>query len=148
MNTPEPSHELFEEMQREHEELRALLGNLHKVLAERLDKVQRVAELLASLVDHVETHFEEEEVAGFFDQIVDRAPRLSDNIERLRHEHQQLLGAVRQLNQVASQGNGSADWWQQLEQAFHQFSTELMHHESAENDLLQQAFTDDIGTGD
>ena len=77
-----------------------------------------------------------------------RAPRLSDNVESLKRDHQSLLSAVRKLNQVASQGNGSSDWWQQLEQAFHQFSTDLMHHESTENELLQQAYTDDIGTGD
>ena len=94
------------------------------------------------------THFAEEETAGFFDDVVDRAPRLSDRIDALRTEHQQLLAAIRRLNEVAGDGDGSADWWQRLEAAFHQFSNDLMHHESTENEILLEAYTDDIGAAD
>ena len=141
-------HEFFEEVQREHDELRELLGEVHRVLAERLEKVAEVSERLASLSEHVETHFQEEEIAGFFDQVVERAPRLSDRVDRLRTEHQALLGAVRSLYDAATQGDGSADWWKRMEGTFHDFSKDLMHHESHENDLLQEAYGEDLGTGD
>ncbi len=148
MNQTQSKHELFEEIRREHEELRVLLGDIKRMLGKRLETVASVAEMLASLGEHVETHFAEEETAGLFEHVVDRAPHLSERIEALRTEHQQLLSDVRRLSQVASAGDRSGDWWQQLETAFHEFSSGLMHHESAENDLLQEAYTDDIGAAD
>ena len=148
MNEPQTEHGLFEEMLEEHEELRELLGEIHRMLAKRLEAVASVSEMLASFGEHVETHFAEEETAGFFDDVVDRAPRLSDRIDALRTEHQQLLATVRRLNEIAGDGDGSADWWQRLEAAFHKFSNELMHHEHTENEILLEAYTDDIGTAD
>lgn len=148
MNQPQTKHELVEEIRREHDELRELLGNIHHMLAKRLETVAGVSEKLASLGEHVETHFAGEETAGFFDDVVDCAPRLSDRIDALRTEHQQLLSVVRQLNDVASEGDGSSDWWQRLEAAFHDFSNKLMHHEGAENEILLEAYTDDIGAAD
>ena len=148
MNDPQANHELFEDIRREHEELRELLGEIHQMLAKRLEAVANVSEMLASLGDHVETHFAEEETAGFFDDVTDRAPRLSDRIDALRRDHLELLATVRQLNEVAGSGDGSADWWERLESAFHEFSKDLMHHESAESEILIEAYTDDIGAAD
>jgi len=147
MNQAQSKHELFEEIRREHEELRELLGDVRRMLASRLETVASVAEMLALLSEHVETHFSEEETAGLFDQVVDRAPRLSDRIDSLRTEHQQLLSSVRNLNEAAA-GDSSGDWWKRLETAFHEFSSGLMHHESAENEILLEAYTDDIGAAD
>ncbi len=148
MSDAQQKHELFEGIRREHEELRELLGDLHRRLADRLEEVAGVAEMMASLDEHVQTHFNEEETAGLFDDVVERAPRLSERIANLRTEHQQLLAAVRELKQAADQGDGSADWWQGLNSAFHSFSKELMHHENTENDILMEAYTDDIGAAD
>jgi len=148
MTVERSPNEFCEAVRREHDELRSLLGDLHKILSQRLEEAHRVAALLASLVEHVEAHFREEEVDGFFDQVTERAPRLSHRVEALRREHESLLAAVRNVHEVATGNNGSPDWWQQLEEAFHQFSTQLMHHESAENELLKAAYEDDIGAGD
>lgn len=148
MNEPKSQHDIMEEIRREHEELRALLGDVHQMLAKRVETVAGVSEKLASLVHQVETHFSEEETAGFFDDVIERAPRLSDRIDVLRDEHRKLQAAVRHLQELAGQGDGSADWWQRLDSAFHDFSKELMHHESCESEILLEAYTDDIGAAD
>ena len=148
MPQSQSTHELMDQIHREHEELRDALGNIHRTLGRREAGVATVAEMLSSLGDDVETHFSEEETAGFFDDVLERAPRLSDRIDTLRAEHQQLSAAVEKLEEVATSGDGSADWWQQIETAFHEFSKELMHHESCENELLLEAYTDDIGAAD
>ena len=44
--------------------------------------------------------------------------------------------------------HGSPDWWEQLEECFNEFSQELSRHESAENAILQEAYTQDIGDQD
>ena len=59
----------YEQMRREHEELREILGTVGRTLAKRMETVANVAEMLSALIAHVETHFQEEEVAGFFDEV-------------------------------------------------------------------------------
>ncbi len=104
--------------------------------------------MFASLCNQIETHFGEEETAGFFDDIVAQAPRLSQQTEHVCDEHGCLLETVRKLANQANDGDGSTDWWQRLESAFREFSKRLMQHESKENDLLFQAYYDDIGSPD
>jgi len=139
---------LYEEIRREHEELRVLLGTVHRTLGERSETVTHVSEMLESLRDHVETHFTEEETDGFFDDVAARAPRVTDRTNELRNEHKLLLQNIRKLADTASSGDGSSDWWQRLDNEFHDFSKELMHHESKETELLQDVYTDDIGAAD
>ena len=143
----ESRHELFEQIEQDHAELRKLLSELHQVLAKKLESVARVAELVASLTDHLETHFEEEEATGVFEQVTAREPRLSDRASALYAEHDELRKTMHALNQAAKSGGGT-DWWEQLEVAFHDFSKGLMHHEHQENELVQEAYDQDIGAGD
>lgn len=148
MPNSQSKHNLIEEIRQEHEELREALGKIHQTLHKREAAVATVAKMLSLLGDDVEAHFSDEETAGFFDDVLDRAPRLSGRIDMLRNEHQQLSATVDHLQEVAISGDGSDDWWQRIETAFHEFSKELMHHESTENELLLEAYTEDIGTGD
>ena len=126
--------EIQEEIRREHEELRHLLGTVRRAISSRLEGVPRIGEMIASLAEHIETHFQEEEVYGLFDQIVDQAPRLAGKTDELRAEHVQLLGSVGTIVKTASGGDGSDGWWTQLDKHFLQFSKDLMHHESKENE--------------
>ncbi len=142
------AHEAYDRIRREHEELRELLGSVHRTLTKRLGTVADVSEMFASLCNQIATHFSEEEVAGFFDEIVAQAPRLSPQTEHLCNEHACLLETARKLADQANDGDGSDDWWQQLESEFHEFSKQLMQHENKENDLLWQAYHDDIGSPD
>lgn len=147
--TSEPTRrDTLEEIQREHEELRKQLGNVRQTLAKRLATVVNVAELIGKLCEEVETHFTQEEIDGFFDQVVEQAPRLSSNTEQLRAEHVRLRELIRDLSRCAGAGDGSDDWWERIEAQFHEFSKQLMRHESKENELLQSAYTDDIGQAD
>lgn len=138
----------YERIRREHEELRELLGFVHLTLPKRLETVASVSQMFASLCNQIETHFGREETAGLFDDIVAQASRLSQQTEHLRDEHGCLLEAARKLANQAKGGDGSDDWWQRLESEFQEFSKQLMQHESKENDLLFQAYFDDIGSPD
>jgi len=144
--TEKASH--YEEIRREHEELRALLGTVHRTLAEQKETVPHVSEMMASLCEHLETHFNEEEFDGFFDDVSQRAPRVTEITNELRDEHNSFRETIRGLAETAANGDASAEWWHRLEHDFHSFSTELMHHESKENELLQDVYTDDIGSAD
>ena len=148
MTEQQNRHALFDQIQRDHQELRNLLGEVHHVLARKLESVARVAEMVGSLANHIEAHFEEEEATGVFDEVSEREPRLSSRAKELRAEHDRLRQTVQALSQAAKSGDGAADWWEQLETAFHDFSKDLMRHEHQENELVQVAYEQDLGAGD
>ena len=148
MSKPETKHELLAQVQRDHEELREMLGIVSRTLSRRESSVPAVVEALTRLGRDVAQHFSDEESAGLFSDIESRAPRMADRVAELRAEHQRLADAIADLQNVAARGDGSDAWWEQVGRAYQVFSKELMHHESYENELLLRAYTDDIGSGD
>lgn len=144
----DPDHVFFEKVQSDNEKLRELLGGVTRIFAGGLENVDRAAESLASLASQLETHFEEEEIAGVFDDVVERAPHLSERVDQLKQQHNELRNAFAAINQSASSGDRTVQWWDNLSKAFHDFSTDLMHHEHTENELVQEAYTQDIGSKD
>ena len=148
MNERTASETRAEQIRREHDELRQLLGSVRRTLADRLETVASVAEKLSELCEHVETHFAEEETGGFFDQVLEKEPRFGERTQALQNEHVQLLAAVRKLAETSRAEGDSDDWWLRVEGEFHEFSKDLMRHESKENELLQDTLSVDIGAAD
>lgn len=138
----------FKEIAREHKRLSNHLGNLLRVLAERQRTVVELAVEFEKLKDELVQHFHEEDEGGFFDGIVEHAPRLSERIEALRQEHDRLLEQLNELQTKVDVPAPSPEWWQELERSFHDFSCELMRHEHRENEILQEAYGVDIGAQD
>ena len=136
--------DIIRRIEAEHEELRELLGTIHLALADELS-VAQVTRLLQSLADELQVHFNDEEEQGFFSQITDQAPRLSNQAEQLCREHDDMLSDVLNMINEARRGDGSATWRKELGDTFHTFSKRLMRHESNESDMLQQAYGEDVG---
>ena len=139
---------LLEEIRQEHDELRDLLGVINKALSGKLESVARVAELLNSLRTHIDHHFAAEEETGFFNEVTETAPRLSEKVDQLKEEHARLRVAIKALVEYAENSAGDADWWTETEKRFREFSKTLMHHESTENSILLDAYDTDIGDKD
>jgi iron-sulfur cluster repair protein YtfE (RIC family) len=140
--------EIIEAIRLEHEALRKKLGNVHSVLAGCHLAGEKVAAMLLELHDELVVHFTNEEFNGFFGEVTSRAPQLSPAADKLCAEHRDMLHKASELAQFARAGADSQEWWRELKTRFHVFSTQLMHHESEENSLLQQAYQDDIGAHD
>lgn len=148
MNDDAHIHESFEQIRREHAELRELLGSVSRALADREISLEQASEMFTSLRGQIVKHFETEEQGQFFEEIIDHAPRLSDRANATCDEHEQLLAQVKQMADLALEKAGTPDWWQQLNDQFHDFSKGLMHHESQEMELMQEAYGEDIGSKD
>ncbi len=146
MSDSQPA-DLCERIRQEHEELRELLGSVHRMLAGPLESAAKVVETLKSLQRHVQAHFYEEENGGFFDDIVAEAPRMSERAESIKREHTRLSDAMQELVCCAEEVERD-DGRQLLEAKFHDFSKELMHHETRENEMLLETYDDDIGSKD
>jgi hypothetical protein len=76
------------------------------------------------------------------------APQFTDRAGSLCKEHRKLLVEAVELCRFAAAGTPSMAWWRELSTRCQDFSRRLMHHESEENRLLQQAYLEDIGTHD
>lgn len=138
---------VHQQIHQEHQELRELLGRVHRTLAKRAESAASVAAMIKALRGHVQTHFDAEEHGGFFDEVVAEAPRLSEQTEAIKQEHARLSATMRHLVRLADEPMREG-WWQQVEQEFHQFSNDLMHHESREINLLLEAYGNDVGAPD
>ena len=148
MNQPDDSPPIFERIVGEHANLRDLLGEMHRIIAGRSESVDNVVKSLDSLIDYLRRHFQHEEDGGFFGEIAALAPRLSERAEEVCREHVELLTAIESFRDTARGGTATGAWWERLNSEFHRLMKDLMHHERREQDLLQEAFNVDIGTGD
>lgn len=132
----------------QHVALRERIAEIQKTLESQPDEPELIGTHLSTLSHELQAHFLEEEEGGFFDHIRQRAPQLSTDTKLLEEEHQEFLGRIRDLITIAETCEGSDPWWQRLKAEFHEYSKGLMHHESLENQLLQRAYNEDIGSHD
>ncbi|MEX0819828.1 MAG: hemerythrin domain-containing protein [Pirellulaceae bacterium] len=130
---------------REHECLHQSLDELRRLFEER-QSPGKVAPALAQFAEHVQAHFiHEEEEEGFFDTVTDQAPRLKMRSDVLIEEHVAMARELAKLQRHTTDGVVAADWWSRLSDEFESFWQSFCRHERAENELVLEAFDDDIG---
>lgn len=132
----------------EHAELMTLLAELQQTLHSRHVRVEDIAKLLGVLRTDLEAHFAQEEVGGFFREAVERQPWLFERIEKLRLDHHWMREAAAALVDAAEHPQPALAWWPDVERRFQELAERLKRHERLEIDLLQEAWTDDMGTKD
>ena len=142
------SHEIFKKIKQEHDALRGKFRRIHDVLAGPEIAADEMARLLREFQNALIVHFSNEESDGFFEEVTTHAPRLTGRADQLCHEHEQLRHKAEELCRFAETGSPSVAWWRKLSSRCHEFSKQLMHHESEENKLLQQTHNEDIGASD
>ena len=148
MTTHVSKRSAYEQARREHEQLRERLKFLHHQLELRQVPLAEMERLLNEFRGRLESHFHSEEHEGFFDQVVSRAPQLSRQADSLSHEHVELLQGLDSLIGLAGCDTDQPQCWRVLTLRFEDFMKQLMHHESEENGMLQEAYSDDLGTKD
>jgi iron-sulfur cluster repair protein YtfE (RIC family) len=149
MKTTTTNSEVFARIKQEHDALRDKLRRIHAVLAGPEIAADEITILLHEFQSALAVHFSnEEESEGFFDEVTAQAPRLAHQAGRLCNEHEEMLRKATELCRFAAAGSPSIAWWRELSSRCHEFSRQLMHHESEENKLLQQAHQEDIGAND
>lgn len=138
----------YQIMQAEHDELQELLDRCLRLVGSTPSQRKHVDLLVSQLSELVENHFRHEEKGGYLKVAVERAPRLSPRAEALREQHDLLQEEIDKLRMLVHSGVESPSWWARIREDLRQFAQRLHSHEEAENDLVQEAFNDDIGVGD
>jgi len=138
---------------------RSQLGNEHACLSEMLDNIRRtlaarnesrsaIAAKFQELNLVVLEHFEHEEQDGYFREVIERAPRLSERADALLSEHPAMAARLVALQTLAARRDEAVRWSTSLGKMFERFVECFRAHEYAENQLIQEAYTDDIGAED
>jgi iron-sulfur cluster repair protein YtfE (RIC family) len=139
MNSPATNHEEFDRLLEEHEDLREQLERVHDAIKSMAPAPTEIKALLDEFEEALVIHFAHEEIDGFFDAVTVQAHSLAGEANRLCAEHNLLRNQAAELCRFAASGSASTPWWRELALRCHVFSQKLMHHESAENALLQIA---------
>ncbi|NLX56787.1 MAG: hemerythrin domain-containing protein [Planctomycetaceae bacterium] len=132
----------------EHTKLRRLLSDLKDKLAQQSAAFREVVDTIQQLGDQIDVHFHAEEASDCFPELVNTAPRVSNRVATLLAEHDELRAEMHQIVQGTRSRSGTAEDWEQLASQVEVFTGKLMAHERAENELVQEVFTDDIGSKD
>jgi CBS domain-containing protein len=137
--------------------LEAAIGELrceHAGLQKQIDAVRtaienqedpaRLVAALEAFARRTEEHFRQEETGECFSQACSRAPWLAERIAALLAQHARLREQLQEVVRLASRPPSRA----KLAERFNAFATLWLAHETAENDLLQDAYNQDLGTKD
>ena len=132
----------------EHQELKKLMATIERMLQERSASIDEVGKVLGQLGDRLVKHFALEEEGGYFSEALLQAPRLVSRANELLEQHPKMCTTARKLAAEARRGDGSESWWDETTKRFQAFTEELLKHESTEDTLIQEAYTQDLGATD
>jgi hypothetical protein len=154
----EPQRELLKRFHEEHDELHGMLRSLRKCVrdaaasaaegAEGTRARSEAASLLGELEQRLPHHFATEERAGFLSEAVDQAPRLSRRADELRAECAQLAEGLASLHTRMRSAGRATRRWQELDAECRRFAEAYHDHESRENQLIHEAWAEDVGAVD
>lgn len=150
--TKSAARSLFEEAFKESETLRNLFRDLDDtfVAAGAGDgpTLATSRDLLEELQTHLEKHFEIEERGGYLAEALQAAPRFTKKAETLKDQHPEFRTQLTELIELTSTEDDPRAAFQELLEKFHAFTNALWQHESAENEILQRAFEEDVAAAD
>lgn len=103
----------------------------------------------AAVTEHLKHHFSGDAEGTFFADVAKRAPHLIGKLTGLTAEHAQILKEFREVAEQATalDGNDMAAA-SRLATRTRRVVATLRRHEAEENELIFNAFWDDLGVGD
>jgi hemerythrin-like domain-containing protein len=146
--------EIAKWMREEHTAIEQLINQLQdeSVSIPRTGRKRWLEEMTARVQNfsgHLIRHFELEEDNGYLQAVIDHRPPLLPEIERLRHEHDEIKRILDSIQRDLGQ-TGEADQLV-IEHCCLRIGDLLRHlkeHEERENLMVLSVFTDDLGTKD
>lgn len=151
-------HELYEQVVQEHRELHEVMEELRKTFRELAathedhakygEKVPRLIEALGEMQTQLTQHFATEEDGGYMAEVLKVAPRFGEHAKKLQRQHEEFLGTLAHLRRRVQEFHPDKDRWTNIEEQFDRLLENLKVHEQQENDMLQEAYEEDVGAAD
>ena len=145
---PYPASHSDNTVRRQHAQLNSLLEAIENRFRHDHQPSRNLVSLLNSLAVHLQTHFEFEEADGYFEDIIQKAPRLVSAVDQLIQEHSKMLQEIDELIKIARDDFAFKHDTTGLAKRYGQFRDKLAAHEHMENKLVQEAYNVDVGTKD
>ncbi len=145
------NRDLLEEVRYHHLRLQLLMRAIREVLTCRANHASRepphsaMLVLLADLNRELAEHFALEERDGYFAEVKSAAPRFDRHLQKLQQEHVRLLERARELLELAGKAVSAPRRWDAVAEGLRDLLTRVDAHEQAENELIQAAFSNDLG---
>ena len=137
-----------EVIQGDHRRLKEQLEWLHENLSAAALTTTQADRELTRLEAELEEHYFLEESGGFFADILEHSPELSERVRKLLRQHQEfraMFQCLRRTCRWACWESGSREGWLA---EFANFHRRFDEHECAEHELLYVALERDLGVGD
>lgn len=128
----------------EHERLHRLLERTDELVQSDEANIASVQGTVSELITALERHFAWEEEGGYMSEALQAAPWLFRRAAALRRQHAMLLRAAEQIRE----GTHHAANLELLKSSLERLVRRVRRHEQAEDTLLQEAVTQDIGAKD
>lgn len=141
---PRSEHETFEE----HRELFEAVDYIRRMLAGGAASRGIILHILRDLRKMLLEHFQHEEAEGYFAETARVAPHLTEHVERLLAEHQEMENLLTALIAGPQSQAAIGPWWRSVDNQYSHFVSLFLSHEAAENRLLQDLYNEDLGDGD
>lgn len=143
-----PELKAYQEVLQSHQFLKALLKEIEEALDRRQHSIAEVSDMLARLGDELIKHFALEEDGGYFAEALVRAPQLVARANDLLAQHPKMSTQVKGVLMQLAPAGPDEQWWRETQRRFLAFQNELLKHERSEDKLLQEAYTQDLGSHD
>ncbi len=138
----------FDPFAEEHDHLRDILEQIQLQLDDRSIPRHDILVAFSELHREALEHFvHEEQFDGFFDNIIDQAPRLHTSAKRLIAEHMRFLGDLQTMQDIVARSPANR-WREWVATQYATFVQRFCQHEQAETELMHEAFYQDIGAED
>ena len=108
------------------------------------EAIQTLLRDLKNLRGYMESHFEQEETAGLFEDILERLPMVDTVVKDLKREHRDFLEKVNGL--IYRLELPEVRELEAIRTELNTFVSAFLEHEDIENDLLQRAYNLDLGS--
>jgi iron-sulfur cluster repair protein YtfE (RIC family) len=144
----------LQEIKEDDRRLRQLLDQFRQFVLDRDLTVSdglRLAALVITVRNRLAFHFALEEAYGYFEDPIEVAPRLCEQIDDLRVEHRELntdMVNIAEAVETLPPQSPASERLATVQEMCREFLHRLADHESRENALIAQAFNEDVGVGD
>lgn len=113
-----------------------------------LPKFGELAMRVEGLRDLLAEHFAEEEKDGYLASALAIAPQYTRQAQELQAQHGHVLERLNDYINRLNESEPPFKSWQQACEEFEMVVADLRQHERSENEIVQSAFDNDVGTGD
>ena len=133
-----------------HQRLNVLLDRLAGVVKSPPEQVEAASltALLDEILENLDEQFRLEEDNDYMADVLERYPTWYPQVRQLQEEHRLLQRHLREVQDRIARENAGSTLSREIHRQLRDWLNAYRNHDRRENDLVQEAFTLDVGAGE